>query len=84
MQAQKPRNERPWYKEPWPWVAIAIPGAAVIMGITTLVLAISNPDPVIVDDQKYREISSGLKAQGAVESVSAEQGEAGDSSDGEN
>ena len=23
---------KPWYKEPWPWVAIAIPGAAVIMG----------------------------------------------------
>lgn len=56
---------KPWYKEPWPWVAIAIPGAAVIMGITTLVLALNNPDPVIVTDEAYREISSGLKAQQA-------------------
>ena len=54
---------KPWYKEPWPWVAIAIPGAAVIMGITTLVLALNNPDPVIVTDDDYREIRSGLKAQ---------------------
>jgi hypothetical protein len=56
---------KPWYKEPWPWVAIAIPGAAVIMGITTLILALNNPDPVIVSDQDYRELSSGLKAQQA-------------------
>jgi len=76
-------QHRPWYKEPWPWVAIAIPASAVIMGFTTLYLAVSNPDPVIVDDQKYREISSGLKAQSASESEAAEQGEAGDSSDGE-
>ena len=41
---------KPWYKEPWPWVAIAIPASAVIMGFTTLYLAVSNPDPVIVDD----------------------------------
>ena len=74
---------KPWYKEPWPWVAIAIPASAVIMGFTTLYLAVSNPDPVIVDDQKYREISSGLKAQSTSESEAAEQGEAGDSSDGE-
>ena len=54
---------KPWYKEPWPWVAIAIPGAAVIMGITTLILAINNPDPVIIDDKTYQELHSSLKAQ---------------------
>lgn len=59
----RPADQKPWYRYPWPWVAIAIPGAAVIMGITTLVLAISNPDPVIVDDQTYKELSSGLRAQ---------------------
>ena len=58
-------QDKPWYKYPWPWVAIAIPGAAVIMGITTLVLAISNPDPVIVDSEQYREIRSELQAETA-------------------
>ena len=56
---------RPWYKEPWPWVAIAIPGAAVIMGIITFYLAVSNPDYLVVDDEQYREIESELHAQQA-------------------
>jgi len=55
----------PWYKSPWPWVAIAIPGAAVVMGITTLVLALSNPDPLVVDKGAYDDIRSSLKAQQA-------------------
>ena len=60
---QQNQPQRPWYKEPWPWVAIAIPGAAVIMGITTLILAINNPDPLAVDEDTYQEIRSSLKAQ---------------------
>lgn len=60
-------EHKPWYKEPWPWVAIAIPGAAVIMGVTTLVLALSNPDPLVVDEGTYQKISSSLKAQQAEE-----------------
>ena len=60
-------NHKPWYREPWPWVAIAIPGAAVIMGITTLILAINNPDPLTVDERTYQDIHSSLKAQKAPE-----------------
>lgn len=54
---------RPWYREPWPWVAIAIPAAAVIMGVITLYLALSNPDHLVVDKQQYRQIESELRAQ---------------------
>ena len=54
---------RPWYKEPWPWVAIAIPAAAVIMGVITFYLAVSNPDYLVVEDDQYREIKSELRAQ---------------------
>ena len=53
----------PWYRYPWPWVAIAIPAAAVAGGLFTLYLALSNPDPVIVDDQQYRSLRADLKAQ---------------------
>ena len=56
-------QQRPWYKEPWPWVAIAIPGAAVIMGFITLYLAISNPDYLVVEDEQYQVIESELRAQ---------------------
>jgi len=54
---------KPWYREPWPWVAIGIPAAAVIMGLTTLYLALANPDFLVVDDQEYNQIKSELRAQ---------------------
>ena len=59
----------PWYRYPWPWVAIAIPAIAVVGGLFTLYLAISHPDPLVVDDGQYRDIRSGLQAQPAGESV---------------
>jgi len=37
---------KPWYREPWPWVAIGIPAAAVIMGLTTLYLALAPDHPL--------------------------------------
>jgi len=54
---------RPWYREPWPWVAIGIPAAAVIMGMTTLYLALTNPDYLVVDEEEYGVIKSELRAQ---------------------
>ena len=59
-------EQRPWYKEPWPWVAIAIPLAAVIMGLTTFYLAVTNPDYLVVEQQQYRELESELRAQGNI------------------
>ena len=54
---------RPWYKEPWPWVIISIPAAAVIMGFITLYLALANPDYLVVKDEDYQTIKSELRAQ---------------------
>lgn len=56
-------SSRPWYKEPWPWVIIAIPAAAVIMGAITFYLAVSHPDYLVVEEEQYREIKSELRAQ---------------------
>jgi hypothetical protein len=58
-----PSAQRPWYREPWPWVAIGIPAIAVLMGLTTLYLALANPDYLVVDEQQYDVIRSELKAQ---------------------
>ena len=54
---------RPWYREPWPWVAIAIPATAVVASMFTLYLAITNPDYLVVEDEQYDEIRSELRAQ---------------------
>lgn len=53
----------PWYRYPWPWVAIAIPATAVIGGLFTLYLAITHPDPLVVDDAQYRDLRSELVAE---------------------
>ena len=56
-------DQRPWYREPWPWVIISIPLAAVIMGFITLYLALANPDYLVVEKDQYQSISSELRAQ---------------------
>ncbi|MFC1740258.1 FixH family protein [Pseudomonadota bacterium] len=73
---------RPWYREPWPWVAIGIPLAAVIMGMTTLYLAIANPDYLVVDDQQYNEIKAEFRAQDPSEAAPTESENSGDPDDG--
>jgi hypothetical protein len=44
----------PWYRQFWPWFLIALPGAAVIGGMATLVIAVADPDGLVVSDY-YRE-----------------------------
>lgn len=40
-------TRRPWWREPLVWMVVGFPMVAVVAGITTLVIAIRNPDPVI-------------------------------------
>ena len=74
---------KPWYREPWPWVAIAIPAAAVFMGITTLIIAIMNPDPLTVDERTYQELRSELTADQAADAEEDAQDVPHDPGDGD-
>ena len=74
---------KPWYREPWPWVAIGIPAAAVIMGLTTLYLALANPDYLVVEEQEYDKIKSELRAQFPPDSGQADTGDSRDQEDGD-
>ena len=40
----------PWYKEPWAWLVFFLPLSAVIAGITTVIIANTNPDTLVVGD----------------------------------
>jgi hypothetical protein len=66
-----PKNAQPlpWYRYPWPWVAIAVPAIAVFGGLFTLYLAVTHPDPLVVDDRQYQELREELGAQPATASV---------------
>ncbi|PLC55083.1 hypothetical protein CR155_05510 [Pollutimonas nitritireducens] len=45
-----PRPAKPWWREPWPWILMAGPAAAIIGCIITIVLAVQNfSDQAIVD-----------------------------------
>ncbi|MBS1189655.1 MAG: hypothetical protein H6R10_1447 [Rhodocyclaceae bacterium] len=43
-------DNRPWYKEPWPWILMAGPMVVVIAGFTTAWLAILSNDGLVMDD----------------------------------
>lgn len=43
-------DEKPWYKQFWPWFLISLPMSAVIAGIATIMIAMHEPDGVVVDD----------------------------------
>lgn len=44
----------PWYREPWPWILMSGPTAAVIAGFATMYIAFTHVDPLVVD-QYYKE-----------------------------
>jgi len=60
-----PPREPPWYRQFWPWFIIALPASVVVASFFTLWLAISNPDPLVVDDGQYQRLNSEMKAQQA-------------------
>lgn len=41
---------QPWYREPWPWILMAAPAAAVVAGTITLALAIGSFDGLVAED----------------------------------
>ncbi|TDT39396.1 hypothetical protein DES49_2321 [Halospina denitrificans] len=47
-------KQRPWYREPWPWVLIAIPAAAVIWSIFLIIVSF-NYQVSMVEDDYYDE-----------------------------
>lgn len=51
--ARKPSTDEdsgPWYREPWPWILMAGPAAAIIGCIITIVLAVQNYSDQTIDD----------------------------------
>jgi len=49
-----PESKRPWHREPWVWLLIAIPASAVVAGAVTLYLAIDSNDGLVEDDYYWR------------------------------
>jgi hypothetical protein len=41
---------RPWFREPWVWLIIALPASAVLGGIVTIWIAVVTDDGLVQDD----------------------------------
>ncbi len=46
----QPTDSIPWYREPWPWLLIALPTASVIGSLATLIVATRGADSLVRDD----------------------------------
>lgn len=44
-------DTQPWYRQFWPWMLIALPAAAVIACVVTIVIAVKNPDIIVKQPQ---------------------------------
>lgn len=51
MQAFAPR---PWWKEPWPWILIGLPGSVVVASLVTIAIAVMHADS-LVTQHYYRK-----------------------------
>jgi uncharacterized protein len=40
-------NPSPWYSEPWPWILMVGPIAAILAGIVTYALALNSENPMV-------------------------------------
>ncbi len=43
-------TRKPWYREPWPWFLISLPATAVVAGLTTVWIAVTHYDGLVVGD----------------------------------
>ncbi len=43
-------DDTPWYRQFWPWFVISLPATTVVAGIATLLIAMHQPDALVVDD----------------------------------
>lgn len=72
----EPLDNKPWYRYGWLWLVIALPLSAVIAGISTVFIALHDPDSLVVDeyykkglainevlDREQQARDLGLKAQ---------------------
>ena len=78
-------DTKPWYKQFWPWFVIALPATAVVASLTTMWIAVSGADSMVVDnyykeglainqqiDSDKRAAELGLSADVTIDNLSGE------------
>lgn len=58
-----PSRRRPWWREPMMWLVVGGPVVVVIASIVSFVLAVTRPDPLVVDDAYTRGLELSKQGQ---------------------
>jgi hypothetical protein len=58
---QQTRRRTAWYREPWPWILMSGPAAAVVGSLVSAYLAVKGADPVV--DENYYEHGLQINSQ---------------------
>lgn len=51
---QQDASPKPWWREPWPWILMAGPAAAIVGCIITIVLAVQNFSDQAIEDGSFK------------------------------
>lgn len=54
MRQDSALDNKPWYRQFWPWFLIALPASVVVAGLTTVYIAFKGADD-LVNDNYYRD-----------------------------
>ena len=50
-------RSKPWHREPWPWILMSAPAAAIVAGAATLWIAVASADGVVAEDYYRRGLA---------------------------
>ena len=50
-------NDKPWYREPWPWILMSGPAAVLVAGAVTIWIAYASADGVVAGDYYKRGLA---------------------------
>lgn len=67
-----PDGAEPWYRYFWPWFIVCLLSAAVIASLTSVYIAVSNPDPLVSD--RYYDEGVAINQRLAMERLAGELG----------
>ena len=62
---QAPRLVLPWWRQPWPWALIALPGSMVLIGFALLAVAMHGRDSLVTSHPYERGLRVGTSIEQA-------------------
>ncbi len=62
-QSLQPEDDRPWFRQFWPWFLILLPGSVVAAGVSMIFIAARGADDLVVDEYYKRGLAINQQLQ---------------------